>query len=253
VTLHVHLDRGVCELRLDAPPGNVIDRACCAQLAAAVREHAGNPAIRALLLTAAGRHFSYGASVPEHVRGEVETFLPVFHDALLAVADAGVPVLSAVHGLCLGGAFELVAAGTFILAEETAVLGVPEIQLGVLPPAACIVLPWRAGGAAAEDLILTGRRIAAAEAKALGLVNRVVPAGELAAATAEFLDEHVRSRSGAVLRLAARAARAPLVRELRARLPELERTYLRDLMATRDAGEGLRAFLEKRSPAWSDA
>ncbi len=253
MSLRVQIDRGVCELRLDAPPGNVLDRACCAQLAAAVREHGSDRRLKALLLTAAGRHFSYGASVPEHVHGEVEGFLPVFHDALLAVAEAGLPVVSAVRGLCLGGALELVAAGTFILAEPSALFGVPEIQLGVLPPAACILLPWRAGGAAAEDLILTGRRVEAEEAAALGLVNRVVPAGELARATEAFLDEHVRPRSGAVLRIAARAARAPLLRELRARLPELERAYLRDLMATRDAREGIRAFLEKRAPAWSDA
>ena len=150
-----HLD-GVCELHLDAPPGNVIDYDTCLALARTIRREAANPDLRAFLFTAAGKHFSYGASVPQHVKGEVEKFLPAFHDVFLALIESSVPTIAAVRGLCLGGAFELTAFASFLIAERGAKFGVPEITLGVIPPVACAVLPWRLGGALADEMVKKG-------------------------------------------------------------------------------------------------
>jgi cyclohexa-1,5-dienecarbonyl-CoA hydratase len=252
MALKVEVRRGVCELRLAAPPGNVIDTALCGDLAAAVRSHGRDPRLKAFLLAAEGKHFSYGASVPEHEAGKVEKFLPAFHDVFLQLTGAGVPLVAAVRGLCLGGAFELVAFGSFVVAEETARFAAPEVRLGVFPPAACVILPWRVGGARAEEMVLLGREVPAAEAHAWGLVTRTCPPGELEAATERFLDEAIRPRSAAALRHAHRAVRRTLDETLCARLRNLERLYLEDLMETRDAKEGIRAFLEKREPVWTD-
>lgn len=252
MTLRVELREGVCELRLAAPPGNILDSATCRGLGEAVRLHGRDPRLKAFLLTAEGKHFSYGASVPEHEAGRVEAFLPAFHDLFLEFQRAGVPLVAAVQGLCLGGAFELVAYASLVLAEETARFAVPEIRLGVFPPAACVLLPWRIGGARAEDLVLTGRELAAPEAKAWGLVAEICDPGGLEAATAAFLDRHIRPRSAVALRLAHRAVRRTLDETLCARLKNLERLYLEDLMETKDAREGIRAFLEKRDPVWVD-
>ena len=238
---------GVCELHIDAPPGNVIDRDLCLALAAAVREH--GPASKAILFTAAGKHFSYGASVPQHVAGEVETFLPAFHDLFFALVECGLPTIAAVRGLCLGGAFELAAFASYLVAERGAKFAVPEITLGVFPPVACAVLPWRLGGARADEMILGGGTKRAED----GIAHRVCEPGELEAATGEYLDEFIRPRSAAVLRVAVRTARAPLHDAITVRLRELERIYLEELMALPDAREGIHAFLEKREPAWAEA
>ena len=253
MSLSVSVTDGICELRIDAPPGNIIDRALCEELTAAVKEHAGDPHLKAFLIRASGKHFSFGASVPEHVLGKVEGFLPAFHHLLFAIVDAGPPFIAAVQGLCLGGGLELVAACQIVVAEESAAFSVPEITLGVMPPAACVLLPWRVGGAVAEDLILTGRRMQAREAQNHGLVSRVCADGQLDDTITKLLDTEVRPRSAATLRVAAKAVRAPLHAEMHVRLPILEEIYLEELMATRDAREGIDAFLEKREPQWTDA
>jgi len=246
----IRRDASVCELRLDAPPGNIIERETCEEFAAAVREQGRDGSLKAFLLTAEGDHFSYGASVPQHTPGEVEKFLPAFHDVFGAFAESCVPVVAAVKGLCLGGACELVAFAHIVVAEESAKFAVPEITLGVLPPAACVLLPWRLGGAAADDMILTGRLVPAGEC---GLVNVRCPDGDLDETVEGLLDKRIHPRSAAALRLAVKATRGPLHREISQRLPELERLYLDELMATRDAHEGIAAFLEKRKPVWVDA
>jgi cyclohexa-1,5-dienecarbonyl-CoA hydratase len=250
VSLDVRKDEQVCELRLASPPGNVLDRALFEELSQAVREHAADPHLKAFLFTADGKNFSYGASVPDHVAGQVEEFLPAFHRFFRDLAQTGVPTIAAVSGLCLGGAFELVAACNFIVADSTAVFGVPEIKLGVFPPAACVFLPWKLGAGVAEDLILTGRNLTAEDGARHGLVSRLCDEGALEATVQTLIDKEIRPRSAASLRIANRAVRQSL--PLR-NLESLERIYLEELMATRDANEGIAAFLEKRKPAWVDA
>jgi cyclohexa-1,5-dienecarbonyl-CoA hydratase len=250
VSLVVRLADRVCELRLASPPGNVLDRALFQELSAAVREHAADPHLKAFLFTAEGKNFSYGASVPDHVAGQVEAFLPAFHRFFRDLSGTGVPTIAAVSGLCLGGAFELVAACNFVVADATAVFGVPEIKLGVFPPAACVFLPWKLGAGVAEDLILTGRNLTAEDGARHGLVSRLCREGELEAAVATLLEKEIRPLSAAALRIANRAVRQSLPLEA---LDRLERLYLDELMATRDANEGIAAFLEKRKPTWVDA
>jgi len=239
---------GVCELRIDTPPGNVMDRELCIELAAAIRDAAQDPSLKAFLFTAAGKHFSYGASVPQHVVGEVEKFLPAFHDIFYALIESSVPTVAAVRGLCLGGAFELTAFANTLIAERGAQFAVPEIALGVIPPVACAILPWRLGGALSDEMILTGSKRRAED----GIAHRVCEPGELEATTQAFLDECVLPRPAPVLRLAVRSARAPLHEAILDRLPVLERVYLDELMALPEANEGIAAFLEKRAPRWAE-
>jgi len=252
MTLKVERRADICELRIAAPPGNILDRAICESLTGAIREHAADPKLKAFLFTAEGKNFSYGASVPEHVVGKVEQFLPAFHGVFDALIDASLPTIAAVRGLCFGGAFELVAFCNHVIAARSAKFAVPEIKLGVIPPVACAILPWRVGGALAEDLILTGRDITAEEGARTGLVQRLCVEDELDAAVDELIEESIRPRSAAVLRIATRAARAPLYETMRRRIPELERIYLNELMGTVDANEGIAAFLDKRKPVWVD-
>jgi cyclohexa-1,5-dienecarbonyl-CoA hydratase len=174
--------------------------------------------------------------------------LASLHALILSMVEFPAPVLVAVRGQCLGGGLEIALAGGPIFATPEAQLGQPEIKLGVFAPAASCLLPWRVSQTAAEDLLWSGRSIDGTHAHSVGLVQTLADDPEAAALA--YFDEHLAGKSAAALSCAIAAARAPRVRELRERLAEVERLYLDRLMTTRDANEGLAAFLAKRAPAW---
>jgi cyclohexa-1,5-dienecarbonyl-CoA hydratase len=241
-------------LRLSRPKANVLDGEMIASLDAAFAEAAqptpGQPALRGILLDHEGPHFSFGASVAEHLPDQCAEMLRGFHSLLLRMLECPVPVIVSVKGQCLGGGLELAAAGGPIFAGKDAKLGQPEIVLGVFAPAASCLLPERIGPAAAEDLLLSGRSVEAPEALGLRLVTAVADDPENAALA--WFDAHLGAKSGASLAYAVRAARTGLVERVRAKLATLENLYLTELMATHDANEGLSAFLQKRPPRWED-
>ncbi len=209
------------------------------------------PELKALLLEGQGKHFSFGASVQEHLPGQVADMLRRFHALLLGLVDCSVPVLGVVRGQCLGGGLELVSLAHRIFAAPDARLGQPEILLGVFAPAASLVLPERIGRRQAEDLCLSGRTVEAREALALGLVEELHD--DPGAAALEWARQHLLKHSASSLRFAVRALRAGLRARLAAEIPVVERLYLDGLMATHDAVEGLQAFLEKRPATWRNA
>ena len=238
-------------LVLDAPKANVIDAAMTASLRDAVADIGADPAVKAAVLEGAGAHFSFGASVEEHLPGNVAAMLEGFHGLFRTMLDVPVVWLAAVRGRCLGGGLELAAFCHRVFAAPDVALGQPEIVLGVFAPVASVFLAERVGRPAAEDLCLTGRTVGAAEALAMHLVDEVAP--DPTEAALAWARAHLAARSASSLRHAVRAVRAGLRHRLEADLGEVERLYLDGLMATADAEEGLRAFLEKRSPRWRNA
>jgi cyclohexa-1,5-dienecarbonyl-CoA hydratase len=222
-----------------------------AALEVAFQDIRNRPELRVMILTAAGPHFSFGASVQEHLPEQVGAMLTRLHSVLGQVLELPLVTIAAVRGQCLGGGFELVLACDFIIAEEGATFACPEIKLAVYPPAAAALLPVRIGASRAAELVLTGAAWTASQAAASGLVVRTAPPGQLEASVEAWIAEHFRQRSAAALRHAVKATRLPMKRALEQDLPRLEDTYLHELMAEPDALEGLRAFLEKRSPRWA--
>lgn len=251
VQLSLVHDGEIARVALAAPKANIVDSAMMEELKAALQDLKNRPGVRAMVLASEGPHFSFGASVEEHLPEQVGSMLPRFHDLLRNFLDLPLVTVAAVRGQCLGGGFELVLACDFIIAEEGAAFGCPEIKLAVFPPAAAALLPVRMGASRAAELILTGASWTVSQAAAAGLVVRTAPAGELQAATETWIGEHILPHSAATIRHAVRAARLPLQRALHEDLPILERRYLEELMTEPDALEGLRAFLEKRPPRWS--
>jgi cyclohexa-1,5-dienecarbonyl-CoA hydratase len=245
-------DGRLLRMRLARPKANVIDSAMVTALTEAFASLAepATPAPRAVLLDAEGPHFSFGASVEEHLPGKEAAMLHGIHALVLAILDAPLPVLVAIRGQCLGGGLEVAAAGHLLFATHDARMGQPEILLGVFAPAASCLLPERIGMAHADDLLLSGRSVDGQEALRIGLVNAVAEDPEAAALA--WFDQHVSHRSAAALRFAARAARQDVVERVRTKLASLERLYLEGLMSTHDAVEGLTAFLEKRPARWKD-
>jgi len=244
-------DGALLRLTLARPKANLVDAAMIAALHGALVAYRGGTEMRGLrgvLLGAKGPHFSFGASVEEHLPDACAAMLAALHALVLAMVEFPVPILVAVRGQCLGGGLEVALAGGPIFAAPDAQFGQPEMKLGVFAPAASCLLPYRVNQPAAEDLLFSGRSIDAGEAKAIGLVQFVTEDPETAAMT--YFDQHLAGKSAAALACAVAAARGGMVRDVRHRLAEVERLYLDRLMQTRDANEGLVAFLAKRKPKW---
>jgi len=241
-------DGALLRLRLARPKANIVDAAMILALREAFAAARNPGALRGVLLDAEGPHFSFGASVEEHLPAQCAAMLGSLHALVLDMLAFPAPLLVAVRGQCLGGGLEVALAGTLIFAAPDAMLGQPETRLGVFAPAASCLLPYRVSHAVAEDLLLSGRSVAGTQALHLGLVEYVADDPEAAALA--YFDAHLAPKSAAALRCALRASRATRVAEIRRRLAEVERLYLDTLMQTHDANEGLAAFLARRQPQW---
>lgn len=251
MTLTVKRNEGVAEAVLGHPPLNVLTRKVLEELRSELAALATDRTLRVLLIRAEGKHFSAGASVEEHLPGAVEEMIPEFMETVRALDAFPVPVIAAVQGRCLGGALELASAADMIVAAEDALFGVPEIRLGVFPPAACVQLPRLVTPGVAHELIYTGATMDAERAREVGLVLRVVPGEELVSEAHELAASMARW-SAAALREAKKALRAGRG-DATSAMHHAAEIYLYELMATSDAREGLASFLEKREPDWSHA
>jgi len=247
------LDGGaLVRLTLDAGKGNVLTGAVLDELRFALLEAYSRPAARAVLLTAAGPDFSFGASVVEHRLDSVRRMLPAFHDTCRTLLAGALPVLVAVRGRCLGGGLEIALCGSRIFAHPSATFGQPEVSLSVFAPVASLLLPSRLRSSRVADLLVTGRTVPAGEAFAIGLVDQLSEEGSDPDADARsYAQTHLVRLSPTGIRFAHRASRATLVTQFTSLLPGLERAYLDELMATPDAREGIEAFLAKRPPRWA--
>jgi cyclohexa-1,5-dienecarbonyl-CoA hydratase len=235
-------------LRLNRPKANLIDAAMIAALDAALEQHLGNATLAGILIDAEGPHFSFGASIEEHLPEQCAAMLKSLHKLIVRILESPVPILVAVRGQCLGGGFELAMAGHLLFVHPEAALGQPEIKLGVFAPAASCLLPEIAGPARALDLLVSGRSISGSEAVSMAIA-RAAAADPEGAALAYFR-EHLASKSASSLRHAVKAAHADLAARVKAKIAKIERLYLDELMSTRDAVEGLEAFIAKRPAQW---
>lgn len=239
---------GVATLTLNRPPVNVVHIPMLSQLESALAQLANDHKVRTLILRAEGKLFSAGVDVADHTPDKVGEMIPLFDRVCRALADFPVPTIAAVHGHALGGGCELVLCCDLAVMAESASIGQPEIQLAAMAPIAALRLPHLVGYRVAADLLFSGGRISAAEAHRVGLVNPILPADAVLGWAQQKASE---------LACLSRAALIFNKRALRlgfdgwaSSLDEIERLYLEDLMSTADAGEGLAAFLEKRSPVW---
>lgn len=242
----------VARLVLARPPLNVLNIAMLKELCDAVDELAARPRLRVLVIAAEGRAFSAGVDVEDHVGEKVGPMIAAFHGLFRRLADFEPVTVAEVHGHALGGGCELAAFCDLVLASEEATFGQPEVRLGLFPPVTAAAFPYFLHGKKTLELMLTGERIDAREAQRIGLVNQVWPAEGFADEAASFV-ERLASRSGIALRLAKKAYYAGVDVDFREALDRAERIYLRELMASHDALEGIAAFREKREPDWTDA
>ena len=243
----------VANIILDDGKGNVLDNTMMHEMMELFGEFKSNKDIKLITFQGAGKHFSFGASVPEHTKEFAEMMIQTFHQMFLKIIDLGIPTMAKVSGQCLGGGMELALVCNFIFADKTAILAQPEIVLGVFPPPASIMLPLKIGNARAEEILLTGRNIKADEGERIGLLNRVYEDKEgLNTGAEEWILKHIIPKSASSLKYGVKSARATFNYIMMNKLPMLENMYVNQLMETKDANEGINSFLEKRKPVWEN-
>jgi enoyl-CoA hydratase/carnithine racemase len=244
----------VAEIMLDRPEAmNAISTTVARALAAACGQVAADPEVRAVVLSGApGRAFCVGADLKERAAmsdAEILAQRPAFRAAFGAVLGLPQPAVAAVHGFALGGGCELALCCDLIVADDTAVFGLPEVTVGLVPGGGGTQLALRRlGYGRAADLVLTGRRVGIEEAERLGLTDRRVAAGS-AAAAALSLALQVAANSPVAVRAAKRALRHGGGTSLETGL-DVEDAAWRSAAASADRREGIAAFAEKRRPVW---
>lgn len=245
--VRLEIDGAVGIIRLDRPPVNAINRAIHGDLLAVTEQVARHPDIRAVVLYGGERAFAAGADIKEMVglnSHEITVLGGTLNAAVTAITRLTQPVIAAVTGYALGGGFELALAADFRLVADNAVLGLPEITLGVIPGAGGTQrLARLIGPTMAKELIFTGRSVAADEAVALGLASRALPADQV---FAQALAMATRLAAGPTAALAAakRAIDDGLDGSLAAGL-ELEAAKFAELFDTEDQQIGMNSFIER--------
>jgi len=243
---------GVATLTLDRPPLNVMNIETIEQFNDALLELRGRREIKVLLLRGRGTAFSAGVDIADHTKDKVSRMIQLFHRIFESIRMLDVIAVAAVDGLALGAGFELAIGCNLVVASESARFGLPEINVGVFPPLACVVLPRATPRRKAMEWILTGEEISSRELQSFGLVNRVFPDDRFEDELQRFIGL-LTSKSGPVLQLAKRAQVESYYATYEEALYKAENLYLRELMALADVQEGIQSFLEKRNPKWRDA
>ncbi|MFJ5301550.1 enoyl-CoA hydratase/isomerase family protein [Streptomyces sp. NPDC088350] len=244
----------VAELVLDRPKAmNAVSTAMAGSIAAACTALAADRDVRVTVVTSSHeRAFCVGADLKERNSlsdAELVRQRPVARGAYTGVLELPMPAIAAVHGFALGGGFELALSCDLIVADRTAVVGLPEVSVGVIPGGGGTqLLPRRVGAARAAELIFTARRLEAEEAAGLGLVDVLVEAGR-DREEALALGSRIAANSPVGLRAAKRALRLGHGLDLRTGL-EVEDAAWRAVAFSGDRAEGVAAFNEKRKPEW---
>lgn len=254
--VRTHALEGVLTITLDRPKANAINVATSRALYAAFAQLQNDPSLRVGIITGTGRFFSAGWDLNAATEGEAidADHGPGGFAGLTEFFGLGKPVIAAVNGLAFGGGFELALAADLIVACDTAEFALPEVKLGMVADSGGVLrLPRRLPRAIATELLLTGRRMPAAEASSWGLVNRVVPSDALLTTAQEIAAQMVQA---APLALAAvkeilRDTEAQTVSQAYGTLRSGALPQYRSMLRSNDAREGPLAFSEKRAPRWS--
>jgi enoyl-CoA hydratase/carnithine racemase len=251
--VQLEIEDGIGTIRLARPPVNALNIQIQEELREAAAAASVDPDVRAVILYGGDKVFAAGVDIKEMAAmgySEMAARATALTGAFDAVARIPKPVVAAVNGFALGGGCELALAADWRVAAEDATLGQPEITLGIIPGAGGTQrLARLLGPARAKDLIMTGRTVKGPEALAIGLVDKVVPAGDVYAAAKAMVEPFV-SGPALALRAAKLAVDGGLDMDLASGLA-WESQLFAALFATDDKAEGMTAFIEKRKPKFA--
>ena len=240
-------------IRLNRPQAlNALNKALIAELTQAIETFDADEKIGCMLLTGNDKAFAAGADIKEMAdKPFIDAYLGDFVSNWNVAARARKPIVAAVAGFALGGGCELAMQCDIVIAADTAKFGQPEIKLGVIPGIGGTQRLARAvGKAKAMDLIMTGRMMDAAEAEKSGLVARLVSPEKLMDEAMKVAETIANMSLPSVL-----AGKEAVNRAFEGGLSEgmaFERRIFHSLFATEDQKEGMKAFIEKRTPKWKN-
>ncbi len=236
-------------ITLKRPPVNVMTGQMMEEIAKALEAVEREAKARLVVFRGEGKCFSAGADIQEHLPDKAPGMIRAFHHLVEALFSTKTPTMAIVHGACLGGAFEFASLTDIVLVQEGSRLGLPEIKLASFPPMAAAFYPSMIGWKHTLQVLLTGDEIPPARAVELGLATAVLPVEGFDAKAEEWIQRLTRLSMPA-LKLCKMASMAGFVQRPLEALSTTEALFLSELYKTRDAKEGLQAFLEKRDPIW---
>ncbi len=239
-------------LTINRPPLNILNTSAMEEMNDALSSLAASKDVKVLVISGSGeKAFSAGVDVVDHTEDKVEKMLQVFHDIFRNLSKLDQVTVAALKGMTLGGGCEIAIFCDLIFAADNLKIGQPEIKLSVFPPVALLVLPRLVGLKKASELLLTGKIIEAQEAEQIGLINKVVPLASFDAELESFIQSFT-ELSSVGLKYSKKGINLGLETNFLEGLERLEKIYLEELMASEDAHEGLKAFMEKRKPLWKN-
>ncbi|MFB0564169.1 MAG: enoyl-CoA hydratase/isomerase family protein [Candidatus Aminicenantaceae bacterium] len=239
-------------LTINLPPLNILNITTMKEMNDALDSLTENKDVKVLVLSSSGeKAFSAGVDVADHTEEKVEKMLQVFHDIFRNMYKLDQVTVAALKGLTLGGGCEIALFCDLIFAADNLKIGQPEIKLSVFPPVALLILPRLVGLKKASEILLTGKTIDAAEAEKIGLVNRVTTLDSFDSELEKFI-QPLTELSLVGLKYSKKGINLGLDTNFIEGLERIEKIYLEELMASEDAREGLKAFMEKRKPVWKN-
>jgi cyclohexa-1,5-dienecarbonyl-CoA hydratase len=238
-------------LVLSRPPLNVLNIAMIKEMNAALTTLQKHPSAKVLLIKAEGKAFSAGVDVADHTADKIDEMMREFHRTFELLHGFKIPTAAVVDGAALGGGCEVAIYCDMVIASERSKFGQPEIKVGVFPPIAAAMFPRLIGRNRSLELLMSGDTISAAEAERIGLINRVFSVDGFEKSVADFIAKFT-SNSKIILEMTKRAVDRGLYTPCMEAIGRAEKLYMSEMMKTEDAVEGLKAFLEKRTPVWNN-
>lgn len=249
VPVSLRVSGGTAHVSLERPPLNVLNKDTLQHLNASLRQ-CDVPAVRVVLISSAlPRGFSAGVDVGEHGADQLESMLDAVRENARLLLTLNAPTIAAIHGPTLGGGAEMALLCDLVIAADDTILGLPEIGLAAFPPIAAAILAERLPWAATMQFLL-GESIDARRAQQLGLVGTVVERNRLDE-TASATAQRIAGFSAVASRALTAATRGQRAAGMLQRIDAAIAGYKATIGRSRDAQEGIDAFLEKRPPTWS--
>ncbi|MFW9829111.1 MAG: enoyl-CoA hydratase/isomerase family protein [Candidatus Thorarchaeota archaeon] len=230
---------------------NILTIRMMEQINQALEDFLKDKSLKTVIFDHQGKAFSAGVDISDHMGDKAVNMIKEFHGIFRNLNKLECPTIASIKGAALGGGCEIAIFCDLVLTSDKAKFGQPEIKVGVFPPIAILAFPEIIGNKKAFELIMLGEIIDANEAYRLGITNYVFPLESYDQEFNKFM-ESFNDLSTTVLHYTKRAYKKALGIDFETKLEEIEDFYLKELMSTYDANEGLKAFLEKRSPNWQN-
>lgn len=249
---HIRIEEGErsATLTLDRPPDNLLDIDMMEEMNEGLLDLRNRAALEVLVIRGSASAFSQGLDLADHGKGRLQRMLQVYSRIFETLRMIDMVSIAAVEGRAWGSGFELALGCNLIVVADNASFRLPEIDRGLVPHIATIILPRVVPRRRAMEWILTGNEISPEELYGVGLVNRILEADAFDESLASFVAE-LTSKSGPVLQLAKRAQYESYYSTYEEALYRVQNLYLRELMELEDPGEGIQAHREGRAPRWS--